>query len=100
MFKTYKPIKSEGSSIPSLTTTHTNEGVQSRMSVDESKPPTYNNATIDDMRGNPLYDRVDQMDRKALVERALEKHVNEYAKSDFRRAFYHSLQQYKKPFNN
>lgn len=93
----YKPIKSEGSSLPSMFTKHTAEGVSSRLSVDESKPPTYNGATIETMRGNPIYDRVDQIDRKGLVEKALEKHMAEYAKSDFKRSFYHALQHSKKP---
>lgn len=93
----YKLIPSEGSSLPSMFSQHTNEGVQSRLGVDESKPPTYNNATIDDMRGNPIYSRVDQIDRKGLVEKALEKHVQEYAKSDFHRAFFAKLQHPAKP---
>lgn len=93
----YKPIPSEGSSLPSMYTGHSSEGVTSRMSVDESKPPTYNNATIEDMRGNPIYSRVDQIDRKGLVEKALEKHVQEYKKSDFRRAFMSKLQHTPKP---
>lgn len=100
MLKTFHPIKSEFSPLPSLTTTHTNEGVQSRMLVDESKPPTYNNATIEEMRGNPLFDRVDQIDRKGMVERKLEEYVADYNKSDFRRAYYSQLQHQKKPLNN
>lgn len=93
----YKPIPSEGSSLPSMFTQHTSDGVSSRLSVDESKAPTYNGATIETMRGNPIYDRVDQIDRKGLVEKALEKHMKEYEKSDFRRSFYKALQQQKKP---
>lgn len=93
----YKPIESESSVLPSMFTQHTNEGVQSRLGIDESKPPTYNNATIEDMRGNPIYSRVDQIDRQGLVEKALEKHVQEYAKSDFHRSFFSKLQHAGKP---
>ena len=75
----YKPIKSEGSSLPSLLTTHSKDGVESRLSVDESKAPTYNGATINDMRGNPIYDRVDQIDKIGLVEKALTKHAEVFA---------------------
>lgn len=96
----YKPIESESSQLPARFTSHSGDGVQTRLSVDESKPPTYNQATIQDMRGNPMFDRVDQIDRKGMCERALEKHVREYEKSDFRRAFYENLQRSRKPSNN
>lgn len=99
MLSVFKKIKSDCCFLPSLFSQHTMDGVTSRLGVDESKPPTYNGASIDDMRGNPIFDRVDQIDRKGLVERQLEKHVKDFAKSDYRRAFYHALQSSPKPSN-
>lgn len=99
-FNMYKEIPSETSVLPSMFSQHTADGVQSRLGVDESKPATYNGARIEDMRGNPIYARVDQIDRKGMVQKALEKHVKEYAKSDFRRSFYEKLQRSRKPSLN
>lgn len=75
----YKPSYLECNDAPSQLNTSTDKtGVASALTAlaDKDNKPHYNGATIESMRGNPLFDRVAEIDKVGLAQ----KKVTEMAK--------------------
>lgn len=61
----------ESNYLPSQLNTSKSSGVVSQLSnVSESKP-SYDCVTIDDMRGNPLYQKMDDIDKVGVAQKSI-----------------------------
>lgn len=63
--------KLEINCIPSQLNTSKPTGVASQLASVANNPPQYDGITIDQMRGNPLYERVDDIDKIGLAQKSL-----------------------------
>lgn len=68
----YKPNKLEYNSIPSqLNTSAGNDGVPSQLVTQAQDPPKFDGVTIEQMRDNPLYSQLDDIDKVGLAQQRL-----------------------------
>lgn len=63
--------KLEINCIPSQLNTSPITGVASQLANVAAQEPHYDGVTIGDMRGNPLYQRIDDIDKVGLAQQAL-----------------------------
>lgn len=64
--------KLEINCIPSQLNTSKPTGVASQLANIAEQPPMYDGVTIEQMRGNPLYQRIDEIDKVGLAKAAME----------------------------
>lgn len=67
-----KMPKIEINSIPSQLNTEQPSGVASQLANVAADPPHYDGVTIQMMKGNPLYERIDDIDKRGRAIEALE----------------------------
>lgn len=78
----------ETNSMPSALNTEPVSGASAQLANVVENKPNYDGATIDQMRGNPLYQKVDEIDKLALAQNEVAKNVNTVkAKSKLIRSF-------------
>lgn len=86
-------FKSEVNSLPSMVNTSTNsQGVISRLGSVRDDAPKFDGVTIEQMRGNPLYSRLDDLDKVGAAQRCIEESGRVLRKSEFVRAFNRKMQ--------
>lgn len=94
----YKIPHIEVNCIPSQLNTSKPTGVAANLAAVAENPPQYDGITIDQMRGNPLYERLDAIDKIGLAQ----KHLADAAKivksrSRFIRGLNDAAQKLQKP---
>lgn len=57
--------------IPSQLNTSNPTGVASQLASMAQQPPHYDGVTLEQMRGNPLYDRLDDIDKIGLAQQKI-----------------------------
>lgn len=62
--------------IPSKLNTSPATGVASQLSQVAEKKPNFDGMTIDLMRGNPLFERIDDIDKVGLAQKQIISHTN------------------------
>lgn len=87
----------EINTIPSNLNTSSPTGVASMLANQAAKEPQYNGLTIDDMRGNPLFDRVAEIDKIGLAQKKLAETGEILSKSKFVREANRRMQHLSKP---
>lgn len=86
--------------IPSQLNTSKPSGVASQLAQVAENPPQYDGVTIEQMRGNPLYDRGDAIDKIGKAQRALAdaaKIVSQPKRARYIRALNDAAQKAQKP---
>lgn len=80
----YKPIHEEISHLPSqLNTSTTDKGAAVQMANQLANEPQYNNETIENMRNNPLHERIDKIDKIGKAQKKLAESAEVLSKSKF-----------------
>lgn len=67
----YKLPRSEVNIIPSALNTSKLTGVAANLASIAENPPHYDGITIEQMKGNPLYDRIDDIDKVGLAQKKI-----------------------------
>ena len=76
--------KTETNPLPSLVNTSSQTtGVTSQLSSLREDKPQYDGVTIDQMRGNPLYSRLDDIDKVGAAQRRIEENGRVLQKAEF-----------------
>lgn len=74
--------------IPSQLNTSAPSGVAAQLASVAENKPSYDNVTIDQMRGNPLYQRIDTIDKIGLAQKQIIESAHKVkSKSGMIRAF-------------
>lgn len=68
--------KIEINCIPSQLNTSQTTGVASQLANVAENPPHYDGVTLEQMKGNPLYQRIDDIDKVGLAQQQLTKTAN------------------------
>lgn len=86
-------LKTEINSLPSLCSTgDKNTGVVSQLVSQRDDAPKFDGVTVEQMRGNPLYARIDDIDKVSMAQHKIEQTVNVLNKTEFVRAFNRRMQ--------
>lgn len=86
--------------IPSQLNTSKASGVASQLASIAEQKPNYDNVTIDQMRGNPLYQRFDDIDKIGLAQKRLIESTDIVrSKARTIRAYNDAAQKLRKPAN-
>lgn len=84
--------------IPSQLNTSKPTGVAAQLANAAQSEPQYDGVTIEQMRGNPLYDRIDNIDKVGLAQKQLMKSVDTIkSRSRYIRALNDAAQKVQKP---
>lgn len=84
--------------IPSALNTSQQTGVAAQLAQAAAEPPQYDNVTIQQMRGNPLYERGDTIDQIGKAQKALADAAKIVkSRSKLIRAFNDAAQKFQKP---
>lgn len=75
-----------------LNTSRPDAGAAGQMQQVAAAEPQYNNLTIDDMRGNPLHERIDKIDKIGKAQKALYDAGQKVSKSKFVRSLNRQMQ--------
>lgn len=75
----------------------TNSGVVSQMQNSLQSVPHFDGVKIEDMRGNPLYDRVSKIDKIGLAQNELAKRAEVVSKSKYVRQLNRQMSKQKIP---
>lgn len=85
--------KSEVNKLPSMCSTgQKNVGVSSQLASQLDNPPRFDGVTISQMRGNPLYSRIDDIDKVGAAQRSIESTGQVLRKAEFVSAFNYRMQ--------
>lgn len=87
----------EINSQPSALNTSINTGVASQLASQTINQPNFDNVKIEDMRGNPIYSRVSNIDKIGLAQKKLADTGNIISKSKFVRQLNRQMQSASKP---
>lgn len=84
MYAIYKPKHIEKNYSPSqLNTNNDKSGVAQALQSSQKDEPHYDGATLEDMRGNPLYNKVDDIDKIGFAQKKLAENGEILNKSKF-----------------
>lgn len=75
-----------------LNTSTAQNGAASQMQQQPAAEPQYNNLKIEDMRGNPLFERIDKIDKIGKAQKALADAGQKVSKSKFVRNLNRKMQ--------
>lgn len=85
--------KTEINSLPSLCSTGSKTtGVVSQLASQRDDSPKFDGVTVEQMRGNPLYARIDDIDKVGMAQHKIEQTGNVLNKTEFVRAFNRRMQ--------
>lgn len=94
----YKIPHLEINCIPSQLNTSKPTGVAAQLASAAETQPSFDRVTIEQMRGNPLYDRIDDIDKVGLAQKQLMKSVDTIkSRSRYIRALNDAAQKVQKP---
>lgn len=94
----YKPNHIEISTAPSqLKTSSGKEGAAQQLAKSLEKEPHFNNETIENMRNNPLHERIDKIDKIGKAQKKLAESAEIVSKSKFVRDANRKLNHPSKP---
>lgn len=94
----YKPIHIETSTAPSQLNTSTNQqGAAAQLANQLQSEPHYNGETIENMRNNPIHEKIDKIDKIGKAQKKLAETGNILSKSKFVREANRKLSHPSKP---